>query len=420
MSPASFPRHVCVVGAGLLGGSILSLLQARRPGTRITAVSSRRTVASLQELGWCDAAFEYGKLERAVEGADLVILCSPVAAIFDQLERLSQVASALAPGALVTDVGSTKEMLCRRGFELFPGTSPTAPRFVGAHPMAGSEKSGLDASDALLFQSAIWVLCPPGDLTRERLAPLWSLVQAAGARPILLDPRVHDAAVARISHAPQLLATALAAWTGRDEALVETSLALAAGGFRDMTRLAGSSWDVWRDILATNAGNIAHGLEELSHSLKELAEAARGIQHAVDAVDADRTPGSLETFFYLLAKGDHSQLSKLPHGQELSQSRFLLSREFEAGRELRARFKAPRKGILHELAELVVRVEDRPGELVRILTPLAAEGLNILDLEILKIREGEQGTLLLGFGDPETAQKAQELLARLGHLVVRR
>jgi prephenate dehydrogenase len=286
--------------------------------------------------------------------------------------------------------------------------------------MAGSEKSGLDASDALLFQSAIWVLCPPEGLPRERLAPLRGLVQLAGARSVLLDPKVHDAAVARISHAPQLLATALAAWTGRDEDLVETSLALAAGGFRDMTRLAGSSWDVWRDILATNAGNIATGLEEMSVALKELAEGARGIEHAVAAADADRTPGSLESFFYLLAKGDHSQLANLPYGQELSQSRFLLSREFEAGRELRSRFKAPRKGILHELSELVVRVEDRPGELVKVLTPLAVEGLNILDLEILKIREGEQGTLLLGFPDPETSRKAQELLSALGFLVVRR
>lgn len=414
------PKHICVVGVGLLGGSLLALLQARRPSVRITVVSSRRTLGVIKEHGWADACFEYGKLETAVETADLIVLCSPVAAIFDQLERLSQVTSRMAPGAIVTDVGSTKEMLCRRGFELFPATSLSAPRFVGAHPMAGSEKSGLEAADPLLFQSAIWVLCPPEDLSRERVSPLRSLIQLCGARAVLLDPKVHDAAVARISHAPQLLATALAAWAGRDDELVETSLALAAGGFRDMTRLAGSSWDVWRDILATNAGNIAAGLDELSRSIKDLAEAAHAIGEAVESADADRTPGSLESFFYLLAKGDHSQLANLPHGQELAQSRFLLSREFEAGRELRARFKAPRKGILHEISELVVRVEDRPGELVKVLQPLAREGLNILDLEILKIREGEQGTLLLGFGEPETARQAQELLSGIGFLVVRR
>lgn len=416
----SLPRHVCVVGAGLMGGSLLALLQAKRSKLRVTAVSSKRTLATLQNHGWCDAYHEYAKLERAVEGADLVVLCSPVAVTFHQLERLSQVADRLAPGALVTDVGSTKEMLCRRGFQLFPATAPGSPRFVGGHPMAGSEKSGVDASDPMLFQSAIWVHCPPDDLSEERLAPLRGLIQLAGARPVRLDPTIHDAAVARISHVPQLLATTLAAWVGRNEDLTETSLALAAGGFRDMTRLAGSSWDVWRDILATNAGNISQALDELSRSLKEISEAAHGVDLAVASADRDLTPGSIETFFYLLAKGDHSQLSNLPFGQELSQSRFLLAREFEAGRELRSRFKAPRKGILHEVSELVVRVEDRPGELLHVLTPLAAEGINIIDLEILKIREGEQGTLLLGFAEPDIARRAQAVLSSIGFLVVRR
>jgi prephenate dehydrogenase len=416
----SLPSRVCVVGAGLLGGSLISLLQPRRPGVHLTAVSSRRTVALLEKRGWIDAKFEYVKLEKAVEGADLVILCSPVAAIFDQLERISRVASKLAPGALVVDVGSTKEMLCRRGFELFPVTAPESPSFVGSHPMAGSEKSGLEAADAFLFQSALWVLCPPEGLSDKRLQPLEELIHLAGARPVRVDPVRHDQAVARISHAPQLLATALSAWVGRDENLLETSLSLAAGGFRDMTRLASSSWDMWRDILATNAGNISRALSELSRGLAELAEAAKSVEAAVSAADADPTPGSLESFFYLLAKGDHAQLAKLPHGQELSQSRFLLAREFEAGRSLRARFKAPRKGILHEVSELVVRLEDRPGELVQVLMPLAAEGINVLDLEILKIREGEQGTLLLGFSDDESAQRAQTVLAALNFLVVRR
>lgn len=416
----SLPERICVVGAGLLGGSLLSLLQPRRPGVHLTAVSSRRTVSLLEKRGWIDAKFEYAKLEKAVEGANLVILCSPVAAIFDQMERISKVASRLAPGALVVDVGSTKEMLCRRGFELFPATALESPRFVGSHPMAGSEKSGLEAADAFLFQSALWVLCPPADLPDERLQALEELIHLAGARPARVDPVRHDQAVARISHAPQLLATALAAWVGRDEELIETSLSLAAGGFRDMTRLASSSWDMWRDILATNAGNISRGLSELSHALSELSEAAKAVESAVGAADADPTPGSLESFFYLLAKGDHAQLAELPHGQELSQSRFLLAREFEAGRSLRGRFKAPRKGILHEVSELVVRLEDRPGELVQVLMPLAAEGINILDLEILKIREGEQGTLLLGFSDDTDAQRAQTVLAALNFLVVRR
>lgn len=405
----ALPRRLVVVGAGLLGGSLLAALQERRgrqrmqgnaaplparrldsadSGIELVVVSGARTLEGLDARGWCDALHGYEDLETAVRGADLVLLSSPIAIIGEHLARISAVRGTLASGALVTDVGSTKSDVCRQGFEVFPSSPAGEARFVGGHPMAGSERSGIDASDPLLYQSAVWVVCPPPDLLRpslatdgnDPLAPLLALIAAVGARSIVLDPATHDETVARISHLPQLLASALAAETGRDPVLVDACLTLAAGGFRDMTRLSLSKWEVWRDILATNAPRVAARLEEMSRTLSSLAVPLR-------AFGAD--PGDA---------GAEGALRGL----------------FADGAALRSRFKAPRKGILHDVAEIVVRLEDRPGSLLRVLEPLAAAGLNVLDLEILKVREGESGTLLLAFATTDSATQAARLLSTSG------
>jgi prephenate dehydrogenase len=267
------------------------------------------------------------------------------------------------------DVGSTKRIICEHGFVAFPAADGHGPRFVGGHPMAGSEKSGLEAADPMLYQSALWVLCPPPDLPPERLQRVQAMIAAVGARTATLDPTLHDDAVARISHVPQLLASALSAWAGADARLTDAALTLAAGGFRDMTRLALSSWEVWRDIVATNRAPIADGLRELSERLRALA------------ATTDDEP---------------------------------LRETFVDGRALRQRFHMPRKGILHDLTEFVVRLEDRPGALLSLFTPLAAAAINVQDLEILKVREGESGTILLGFGTPDEAGRARALLGAHG------
>jgi prephenate dehydrogenase len=192
----------------------------------------------------------------------------------------------------------------------------------------------------------------------------------------------HDDAVARISHVPQLVASSLAAWTGADAAQADLALALAAGGFRDMTRLALSPWSIWRDIVATNRAPIARGLRELSDRLVRLA----GTVEASDAAESVDDGAST----------------------------------FARGREFRERFHMPRKGILSDLTELIVRLDDRPGQLLAMLTPLADAGINVQDLEVLKVREGESGTILLGFDAAATADNAMVLLAAHGFHTVRR
>ncbi len=377
---ALVPPRTVVIGAGLLGGSLLAALQSRRSDHHLTAVSSAATLDGLRERGWCDALHGYGDISQACVGADIVLLCTPLSSIHAQIDTIASIRRELAPGAIVIDVGSTKREICAHGFARFPDDAPQSARFVGGHPMAGSEKSGLAAADPLLYQSALWVLCPPPDLPLSRLDAVKALVHAVGARVAVLDPELHDNAVARISHVPQLLASVLAGWAGSQDRYAEAALALAAGGFRDMTRLALSSWDIWRDIVATNRVPIANGLQEMADRLAALARATR------DSDGEDPLPGAA----------------------------------FAQGKAFRERFHMPRKGIVHDLSELVVRLEDRPGQLLALFAPLAASGLNVQDLEILKVREGESGTILLGFGTPADALRAFDLLVAHGFSVMTR
>jgi prephenate dehydrogenase len=387
------PQRVVIVGVGLLGGSLLAALQTRRTsagGTwHLTAVSSEVTLAGLVQRAWCDALHPYDQLGDACDGADIVLLCTPLTTIRQQITTIAALRDRLAPRAIVMDVGSTKAQICAQGFLAFPPSSGDAPRFVGGHPMAGSEKSGLEAADPLLYQSALWVLCPPSGLSDDRLDGIRALIRDIGGRPALIDPDLHDAAVARISHVPQVLASTLADWAGDNAALTDAALTLAAGGFRDMSRLALSSWEVWRDIVASNRAPIAEGLRELSARLAVLADAAR-------FWEADGTVDS------------QSSSSQTTSGE----AAFRLT--FTGGKALRQRFYMPRKGILHDLSEFVVRLDDRPGQLLALFAPLAAKGINVQDLEILKVREGESGTILIGFATPHDASQARGVLESQG------
>jgi prephenate dehydrogenase len=378
--------RLTVVGAGLLGGSLLAALQHRRRSTggsyHLTAVDRPETLTALRLREWCDALHTPDDLVAACAQADLIVLCTALATMQEQITMLGAARDRLAAHAIVTDVGSTKRLICEQGFTAFPATGPAGPRFVGGHPMAGAERSGIEAADPMLFQSALWVLCPPADLDDARSVPLRRLISDVGARSLVVTAAEHDDAVARISHVPQLVASSLAAWTGADAAQADLSLALAAGGFRDMTRLALSPWSIWRDIVATNRAPIALGLRELSDRLVRLAG-------TVDASDGS-------------ASADDGAST------------------FARGRAFRERFHMPRKGILSDLTEIIVRLDDRPGQLLAMLTPLADAGINVQDLEVLKVREGESGTILLGFDAAATADAAMALLAAQGFHSVRR
>ena len=226
---------------------------ARRDETRKQAL----------RLGVVDQGF--ADVNEAVHEADLVILATPVAVILDHLPRLQP---HLLPQTLVTDVGSTKRRICAIAAESYTG----GPLFLGGHPMAGKERSGLENADARLFENARYVLTPlkPEDLSDPRVQAFRELVTAIGARPIVTDPARHDRAVAYLSHLPQLLSSGLASLIDEKQADEDLLLEVAATGFRDVTRLADSPYSVWRDICLTNTENIQIALDALIEKLEAI------------------------------------------------------------------------------------------------------------------------------------------------------
>jgi prephenate dehydrogenase len=247
---------VTLVGVGLLGGSIgLALRAAGFTGRRI-GVGRRRS--SLDKALACDAVDQV-TLDPAdgVAEAQLVVLSTPIGQ-FEPLLR--QIAGALAPGTYVTDVGSTKAQVVRTARRLLPA----GVRFVGAHPMAGSEKTGVEFARADLFEEALCLVTPTRATPAEDATAVCHFWQALGGHTVTLSPQQHDKLMARISHLPHVAAAALVRLAGKQNAID-----LAGPGFQDTTRIASGNSAMWTDILRSNGKPIQKALDDL---IKELTK----------------------------------------------------------------------------------------------------------------------------------------------------
>lgn len=265
-------RHITIVGCGLLGGSFALALRRAGFTGRITACGGKRSPQMAVERGVADAledSFDRGE----VCDADLIYLAAPIGGIIDFLKTRG---AQIKPGALVTDAGSTKVEICRTA----RAALPVGVNFIGAHPMAGSEHTGVEYARADLFDRATYALVKEQGTDEAAFERFKVLVEAIGARTLTVEAEAHDAAVALISHLPQLLASTLATLLGaeHDGAVAERALAqrLAATGWRDMTRLAGSSWSMWRDICLTNQPNLSVALGAMIGELQALKETLDG------------------------------------------------------------------------------------------------------------------------------------------------
>lgn len=262
-------KHVVIVGCGLLGGSFALALRRAGFTGRITVCGGSRSPRLAVERGVADALEESFDRDEQCE-ADLIYLAAPIGGIIDFLRTKARLAK---PGALITDAGSTKAEICRAACE----SVPAGVHFIGGHPMAGSENTGVEYARADLFDRATYALTPDGSTDEIQLNRLKAIVESIGARLLVAEPAEHDAAVALISHLPQLTATALSTLLGaqHDGEVANRALAqqLAATGWRDMTRLGGSSWSVWRDICLTNQQNISTAVGVLIEELQYLKEA---------------------------------------------------------------------------------------------------------------------------------------------------
>ena len=274
------PFHrVSILGVGLLGGSIGLAAKALPDPARLIGYGHRRsTIEKALEVGAIDEGRD--SASDAARDADLVVLCTPVGLLG---EMLRQIAPVLRPGAVVTDVGSTK----RSVVEAAKAALPPGVHFVGSHPMAGSEKRGVEFARTDLFQHATCILTPTADTDPAALESVDGFWRSLGMRTTRLSPDGHDRHLAAVSHLPHAVAAALVAM--QDDA----ALPLAGKGFLDATRIAGGDGALWRDILLDNADNVRESLGQLHVQLGRLLtliEPANGreLEHWLNAASARR------------------------------------------------------------------------------------------------------------------------------------
>ncbi len=252
-------RRIGILGVGLIGGSLGQAIRKATPRTRV--VGFGRDAAHLRRAKEMGAVDDIALNDAcALKDCDLVILATPIEHILSTLETLG---GTLAPGTLVTDAGSTKRRICRLAWRCFPA----AVEFIGGHPVAGREVTGVEHSVAGLFRNAPYILCPRPEAAPAGLERLKGLAAMIGARPLVMTPEEHDRAVARISHLPQLLSTALANISDSGD------MEISGSGLRDMLRLAGSSYSVWQGVLDTNSDNIQLALEDFIRHLQTMRQA---------------------------------------------------------------------------------------------------------------------------------------------------
>jgi prephenate dehydrogenase len=255
-------QKVTLVGVGLLGGSIGLALKQRKLADRVVGYVRRApSVAECEKAGAVDKADT--DLWRAVENADLVILCTPIA----QMGPLTtKVVPVLKRGAIVTDVGSVKASIVA---ELEPLVATSNAQFIGSHPMAGAEKMGVLNARPDLFEGAVCVLTPTARSKPEMVQSLEEFWQSIGARTLRLTPEVHDDLVSRSSHLPHVVAAGLANYILSPMHSKEQAM-LCATGFQDTTRVAGGSPEMWRDICLANRKNLARVLGVFVEDLQEF------------------------------------------------------------------------------------------------------------------------------------------------------
>ncbi|MFO7280422.1 MAG: prephenate dehydrogenase/arogenate dehydrogenase family protein [Thermoanaerobacterales bacterium] len=319
-----------IVGTGLIGGSIG--MRLRREGWYVTGRD--RDPARAQR------ALELGALDAVGDDPDATItfVATPVRAVAEEARK----ALAAGPG-LVTDVGGVKASIV---------DAVDDPRFVGGHPMAGSEQDGVDGATPDLFQGATWVLTPTDGTDAEAYAQVRQIVGTLGAETVALPPDRHDELVAVVSHVPHLTAATLMRLADARSVEHRALLRLAAGGFRDMTRVASGHPGIWPDICNDNRAAIVEVLDQLIEALRDMRE-------VVAAGDRDA----------LLAALEQARAARV---------------------NLPARFRTAA-----DLSEVRVPVPDRPGAVADVAILAADLDVNIVDLEIAHSTEGPQGVLVM-------------------------
>lgn len=358
-------KKITIVGLGLIGGSLARAFRRTNPDFEIIGIEKDKDNRS--------PALEDGMVERAYEtaeeavpdvtGSQVVFLCTPVSVIPGLLKTFGRLAR---PGTILTDAGSVKLRIMEEAARVLPKDV----FFIGGHPMAGAERSGYAAGRAHLFENAYYILTPSPGTPEEVLKTLELLIASTGALPLILDPMAHDRQVGLISHLPHIIAAALVNAAREADDPGRIALKLAAGGFRDITRIASSNPEMWRDICLSNRERLMPLLTEMTRRLRRFGQA--------------------------LENGDASWIEAFYR---------------DAG-AFRARLPSSMRP--PSCYEVYVDVEDKPGIIGRVATLLGSHHVNIKNIRILNSREEEPGCLVLSLTDPAAQDKALALLSRDG------
>lgn len=349
------------IGFGLIGGSIAKGLRKYDPDIRIMAYARNRSNLEVaQEDGLVNVVLDQPDSDRLQE-CDLVFLCAPVEYNISYMERLQKI---LKEGAVLTDVGSTKTAICEKAVEL--GMEST---FIGGHPMAGSEQTGYKASTDYLFSNAYYIITPLSDRQEGLVAILKTVASALGAIPIVMDAETHDASVAAVSHLPHVIASSLVNIVKDSDDSEQHMKTLAAGGFRDITRIASSSPEMWEQICATNAKPLVQILDRYIAMLQSISASLR-------------QPKSDETILHM----------------------------FETSRTYRDSINARSKGALTGNYSFSVDIADEVGAISTISVILASKGISIKNIGINNARDHGEGALRISFYEEEAKEKAITVL----------
>lgn len=354
------------IGLGLIGGSIARALKKSVPDVRIVAYDvNRETLLLAKKEGVADATAS--AIDESFSDCDYLFLCAPVQRNDDNLAAVKEV---MKTDCLLTDVGSVKtaihEAVREAGLE---------GRFIGGHPMAGSERVGFANSRASLLENAYYILTPTDCVPDEKVEHYRNLVTGMGAIPLILDYEKHDYVTAAISHLPHVIAASLVNLVRDSDSEDGIMKMVAAGGFKDITRIASSSALMWQQICLSNTANISALLADYMEDLKAF-------QAMLDA--------KAEPDLY-----DH----------------------FENARIYRDSFISASSGPIKRAYNISVDIDDKSGALARIATLLAEQGLSIKNIGITHNRESDDGVLKVEFYEEASMNRAREILAGKGYHV---
>ena len=357
------------IGLGLIGGSIARAVRYFYPDTEIIAHS--RTRASVEQ------AVADGVINRVIDQIDedfsdctYIFLCAPVSSNAKYLEQLKPL---IGPDCIITDVGSTKTDIHEKVTDL-----DMEANFIGGHPMAGSEKTGIENAKALLLENAYYVLTPAAKVTGEMIERYRDLVASLKAIPLILTYEKHDYVTAAISHLPHIIASSLVNLVKDCDYEDETMKKVAAGGFKDITRIASSSPEMWEQICSANSENILSVLDEYINSLIEIK--------------------------FSLAEHNTHCIHDL----------------FETSRDYRNSISDSGSGPIPKAYSIYCDMVDEAGGIAALATILATNGISIKNIGIVHNREFEEAVLHVEFYEEMAKIKAAELLRKYRYTIYER